>query len=117
MSKGVLEVIHSNVWGPAQTTTFDRHQYYVIFIDDFSRHTWNYPMRQKSEVFKHFETFKNEVEKAINRHVRCLQSDGGKEYFSDEFIEYISERREFDENFQANIHLSKTEYPNGRTDI
>ena len=35
----------------------------MLFIDNFSRHTWIYPMWQKSEVFRHFQTFKNEVEK------------------------------------------------------
>ena len=79
-------------------TTFSGCRYYVLFIDDFSKHTWIYPMRQKSEVFRHFQTFKNEVEKATGRHVRCLRSDGGKEYFSDDFTAYLRRegiRREF----------------------
>ena len=64
VSKGLLDVFHSDVWGPAQTATFGRCRYYMLFIDDFSMHTWIYPMRQKSEVFRHFQTFKNEVKKA-----------------------------------------------------
>ena len=62
MSKGILDVVHSDVWGPAQVTTLSGCCYYVTFIDDFSRHTWIYPMRQKSEVFKHFQQFKAEAE-------------------------------------------------------
>ena len=89
VSKGILGVIHSDVWGPIQTTTFGGCRYYVTFIDDFSRHTWIYPMCQKSEVFSHFQKFKNEVEKATNRPVQCLRSGGGKEYFSDAFTTYI----------------------------
>ena len=58
MSKGILDVVHSDVWGPAQITTLGGCRYYVVFIDDFSRHTWIYPMRQKSEVFGHFQRFK-----------------------------------------------------------
>ena len=73
----------------------------------FSRHTWIYPMRQKSEVFGHFQKFKNEVEKATGRHVRCLQSDGGKEYFSDDLL-HTSERKEFGENSLANTLSNKT---------
>ena len=55
-------------------------------------------MRQKSEVFRHFQRFKNEVEKATSRHVQCLWSDGGNEYFSDDFTAYLWKegiRREF----------------------
>ena len=36
MSKGILDVVHSDVWGPPQVTTF---------IYDLSRHTWIYMMR------------------------------------------------------------------------
>ena len=98
MSKGILDVVHSDVWGPAQITTLGRCRYYVTFIDDFSKHTWIYPMRQKSEVFRHFQRFKVEVEKTMGRHVHCLRSDGGKEYFSDEFMAYLRKdgiQREF----------------------
>ena len=55
-------------------------------------------MKQKREVFDHFQRFKAEVEKATGRHVRCLLSDGGKEYFSDEFTAYLQKegiKREF----------------------
>ena len=48
-------------------TLFGSCRYYVMFIDDFSRHTRIFPMRQKSGVFSHFRKFKNEVEKATNR--------------------------------------------------
>ena len=50
MSKGILDVVHSDVWGPAQVATLGGCRYYVTFIDDFSRHTWIYPMRQKRSV-------------------------------------------------------------------
>ena len=89
MSKGILDVVHSDVWGPAQTATFVGCRYYVTFIDDFSRYTWIFLMRQKSKVFTHFQKFKNEVLKTTGRLVRCLRSDGGKEYFSDAFTTYL----------------------------
>ena len=44
VSKGLHNVVHSDVWGPAQTATFGGCRYYVLFIDDYSRHTWIYPM-------------------------------------------------------------------------
>ena len=98
MSKGIADVVHSSVWGPAQITTLGGCRNYVTFIDDFSRHTWVYPMRQKSEVFGHFQRFKAEVEKTTNRHVLFVRSDGGKEYFSYDFTVYLRKegiRREF----------------------
>ena len=69
MSKGLLDIVHSDVWVPAQMATFGGCRYYVLFIDDFSTHTWIYPMWNKSKVFKHFQKFKSKVEKATGRHV------------------------------------------------
>ena len=37
VSKGLLDVVHSDVWGPTQTATFGGCRYYATFIDDFSR--------------------------------------------------------------------------------
>ena len=52
-------------------------------------HTWIFPTKKKSEVFSHFQKLKIQVEKETGRHIQCLRSDGGKEYFSDEFISYL----------------------------
>ena len=55
VSKGLLDIIHSDVWGPAQIARFGGCQYYVTFIIDFSSYAWIYPMRQKSDVFGNFQ--------------------------------------------------------------
>ena len=88
ISNNLLDVIHSDVWGPAQTLMIGGFRYYVTFIDDYSRYTWIFPMK-KSEVLPHFQKLKGQVEKEIGWHIRCLRSNGGKEYFSDEFISYL----------------------------
>ena len=90
--QGSWNVIHSYVWGPAQMTTFGGCCYYVMFIDDYSKHIWIYPMWQKSEVFSHFQKFKDEVQKATNHYVLCLRSDGGKEYFFKAFNIPLTQR-------------------------
>jgi hypothetical protein len=48
-----LEIIYSDVWGPAQISTSGR-TYYVNFIDTYSRFTWLYLLKHKSDVFAIF---------------------------------------------------------------
>ena len=36
-SKGVLDYIHSDVWGPVSVSSHSNAQYFVSFIDDYSR--------------------------------------------------------------------------------
>ena len=35
-----LEVVRSDVWGPSPIISSNGNQYYVSFIDDFSKLTW-----------------------------------------------------------------------------
>jgi hypothetical protein len=48
-------------------------------------------MKYKGEMFQHFLNFKAMVEKKKGVSIKCLSSDGGGEYFSKEFSEYLKE--------------------------
>ena len=62
VSKEVLNVVHTDVWGPAKTSSMGGCRFYVTFIDDRTRKVWVYFMQEKSEVFTHFQSFKAMVE-------------------------------------------------------
>jgi len=79
VSKGPLDLIFSDVWGCAPTSA-GRFEYYVSFIDDYSKFTWIYLIRHKSEVFQCFHTFQNLVERQFGRKILAVQSDWGGEY-------------------------------------
>jgi hypothetical protein len=55
-------------------------KYYVHFVDDFSRFTWIYPLKQKSETVQAFTQFKNLTENQFNKKIKVIQCDGGGEY-------------------------------------
>ena len=73
-------------------------RYYVTFIDDHTRKVWVYFMKEKSEVFSHFQNFKVMVEKQTSFYIKCIRSDEGREYFSNEFFDFLQKngiRRNF----------------------
>ena len=39
-TKGTLDLIHSDVCGSIPSTYLNGYEYYVTFIDDYSRNTW-----------------------------------------------------------------------------
>jgi histone deacetylase 1/2 len=57
-----------------------RNKYYVSFIDDYSKFTWIYLLRQKSDVFACFRDFQTLVERQFDRKIRTVQTDWGGEY-------------------------------------
>jgi histone deacetylase 1/2 len=79
ISQFPLDLIFSDVWGPAPDS-FGRNKYYVSFIDDHSKFFWIYLLRFKSEVFQKFHEFQQLVERRFNRKIVAIQTDWGGEY-------------------------------------
>jgi transposase InsO family protein len=85
--KGILELIHSDVFGPVPIPSLGKSMYYLSFIDDFSRNTWIYFLRKKSEVFDKFKEFKTLVENQTEKKIKVLRTDNGGEFCGNEFKE------------------------------
>ena len=59
----VLDLIHTDVYGPMNMSTKGGYYYFIIFTDDLSRNGHIYLMTHKSESFEMFKQFCNEIEK------------------------------------------------------
>ena len=86
-AKGILEIIHSDVCGLMSSSSLSGYVYYVSFIDDFSRKTWIYFLKNKDEVFSKFKEFKPLIEIHIEKNIKTFLSENGREFTSNEFKE------------------------------
>jgi transposase InsO family protein len=86
-AKGILELIHSDVFGHVFVPSLGKYVYYVSLIDDFSRNTWIYFLRNKYEVFDKFKEFKAMVENHKEKKIKVLRTDNGGEFYRNEFEE------------------------------
>jgi len=86
-AKQILELVHNDVFGPMNVPSWGKSVYYVSFIDDFSRNTWVYFLKKKSEVFNTFKEFKTLVENQTEKKIKVLRTDNGGEFCSKEFEE------------------------------
>jgi len=100
-----LELVHSDVCGPLETPSLGGSRYFVTFIDDFSKWTFVYTMKKKSDTFTCFKKFHKLAERhagskirkinVINRsnlppeQLKTLRTDNGGEYLSNEFKNYL----------------------------
>jgi hypothetical protein len=62
-ASGPLQLVHSDLCGPLPSASFSGYKYFLTFIDDYSRRTWVYFLKLKSEVFNKFLAYKAFVEK------------------------------------------------------
>ncbi|GJV19273.1 retrovirus-related pol polyprotein from transposon TNT 1-94 [Tanacetum coccineum] len=74
-----LDLIHCDLWGPAPVSS-DGYLYYVIFVDDYSRFTWFYPLKTKSGFYTVLSAFIKLVQTQLSRKIKVFQSDGGTEF-------------------------------------
>jgi hypothetical protein len=58
----VFELIHTNICGPFPMATRNDHVYFISFIDNYSRYDYIYLIKEKTQVFDTFKSFKSKVE-------------------------------------------------------
>lgn len=90
-AKAKLEIIHTDLCGPMPVPSHNGAKYILTFTDDFTRKTWVYFLKAKSEVFNKFRIFQNLVEKQSDRSIKCLRSDNGKEYDNSKFHNFFDD--------------------------
>ena len=91
-AKEQLELVHSDLCGPMTIQARGGFEYFIIFIDDYSRYGYIYLIRRKSEAFEKFKEYRAETEKRLNKCLKTLRFDHGGEYLLGEFRDYLSEQ-------------------------
>jgi hypothetical protein len=90
-SKGILDLVHSDVCGTMSDPSSSGYLYYVTFTDDYSTRTWIFFMKTKDEVFNRFREFKALVENQTRKKIKVLRSYNGDEYISYDFRDLCKE--------------------------
>lgn len=69
-TRGILDYIHSDLWGPSKVPSFIGKRYMMTLTDDFSRKMWVYFLKLKSEALATFKNWKALVENHTGRKSR-----------------------------------------------
>ena len=85
-----FEIIHSDVWGPCEVNSILGHRWFVTFIDGFSRYTWLYLLKHKSDVFSVFKDLIAIIKNKFGKTIKILRSDNGTEYVNQEFGHFLA---------------------------
>ncbi|CAL2259667.1 unnamed protein product [Prunus armeniaca] len=84
-------LIHYDVWGPSPITAPYGVRWFVTFIDDCTRMTWLYLLKNKNEVLSHFQSFHEQMKTQFNAQIQILRSDNGGEFVNHNFQTYFQQ--------------------------
>ena len=76
----MLELIHFNLCEFEGILIYGGNRYIITFIDDFSKYTTIYWLKNKSDSFEKFQGFLKEVENQFSRKIKRIRGDRGREY-------------------------------------
>ncbi|EOY32706.1 Uncharacterized protein TCM_040733 [Theobroma cacao] len=88
--KEPLSANHCDLWGKAPILSHQKFNYYVIFIDEYTRFTWHFPLKNKSDFLQCFIDFHKYIENQFTKKLKVFQSDGGGEFSDTRFHAYLS---------------------------
>ncbi|OMO63131.1 Integrase, catalytic core [Corchorus capsularis] len=90
VSNAAFDLVHSDVWGPSPVATKGGSLYYVLFVDDYSRYSWIFLLRHRSEFFQIYSKFVAMVKTQFSSKIKVFRSDSGGEYTSTQFEELLA---------------------------
>jgi len=85
-SKKCFDLIHVDVWGPYSSSSIHGYKYFFTMVDDYSRYTWVFPLKQKSKVVKILEDFVVFIRTQFETTTKVIRSDNGTEFFMTNFF-------------------------------
>ncbi|KAG7544005.1 Zinc finger CCHC-type [Arabidopsis thaliana x Arabidopsis arenosa] len=81
-----FELIHLDVWGPFSVESVEGYRYFLTIVDDCTRVTWIYMLRNKSEVSTQFHAFISYVKTQYNSVIKAIRTDNAPELAFNDII-------------------------------
>ena len=79
MFLSAIDLLHLDIWGPFHVPTVDGYKYFLTIVDDCTRVTWVYLLKDKSSVITVFPEFLTFVETQFKTSVKAIQTDNAPE--------------------------------------
>ena len=83
--------MHTDLCGPMNVKARGGYEYFISFIDDYSRYDYIHLMHHKSEALEKFREYKIEVVNLLGKTIKTLRSDRGEEHIYLRFQVYMIE--------------------------
>ena len=84
-----FQLVHMDVWGPYKHDTYNGNKYFLTLVDDFSRMTWVFLLKYKSDCLLHLKVFVNLIQNQFNTTIKIMRSDNGLEFLNSQCTSFF----------------------------
>ncbi|KAJ9547801.1 hypothetical protein OSB04_020344 [Centaurea solstitialis] len=93
-----LQLLHMDLFGPVNVQSIAGKKYTLVIVDEYSRYTWVFFLRSKSDAPEEIILFVRKMERLNNLTVRSIRSDHGTE-FKNSTLETFFDQKGISQNF------------------
>ncbi|KAJ9539187.1 hypothetical protein OSB04_031920 [Centaurea solstitialis] len=95
-----LQLLHMDLFGPVNVQSIAGKKYTLVIVDEYSKYTWVFFLRSKSDAPEEIILFVRKMERLNNLTVRSIRSDHGTE-FKNSTLETFFDQKGISQNFSS----------------
>lgn len=81
-----FNLVDCDIWGPYHIPAHTGHKYFLTIVDDCTRFTWIYFLKNKYEASEAIQRFFNMIFTQFDKKIKIFRSDNAKELNLDDFF-------------------------------
>lgn len=89
-TESVFQLLHIDVWGPMRHSTRTYCNSFITIVDDYSRFTWVFLTKHKSDFLHYFKPFYEYVLTQFNVKIKQVKTDNTKELSKGETLKFYT---------------------------
>ncbi|GJV28511.1 retrovirus-related pol polyprotein from transposon TNT 1-94 [Tanacetum coccineum] len=90
--KKCLHLLHMDLFGPVTPSSINHDKYTLVIVDEYSRYTWVYFLKKKSQAPETIMSFIKRVENQNDIKVKQLRTNNGIEFRNSILVNFCDEK-------------------------
>ena len=84
-----FSLIHADIWGPSRFENITRARWFLLLVDDHTRLSWTFLMKNKSETSQIFQTFHKMIQNQFQTNIQVFKTDNARDFFNSILGSYL----------------------------
>ncbi|GJX38972.1 retrovirus-related pol polyprotein from transposon TNT 1-94 [Tanacetum coccineum] len=90
--KKCLHLLHMNLFGPVTPRSINHEKYTLVIVDEYSRYTWVYFLKKKSQAPETIMSFIKRVENQNDIKVKQLRTNNGTKFRNNILVNFCDKK-------------------------